>query len=146
MTLFLRRAACRARHAALAAEAWWELARAALLVRRAARNRAAFREALRLPSRGQAPQGGEQVMAAVARASHHHLKPMHCLERSLAALAMLRRRGHSVRLCLGCRASGGGHEFHAWVVDAQGAPVGPRGDETTFGVLLPEHRPSALLS
>jgi hypothetical protein len=144
MTPLLRRAACRVGQVALAAEAWCELARAALLVRRAARSRAALRDALRLPGGGQAPEGSGEVMAAVARASRYHLKPMRCLERSLAALAMLRRRGHCVRLCLGCRASGSGHEFHAWVVDAQGAPLGARGDEVTYGVLRPERRPSAL--
>ena len=116
----------------LSAEAWCELARAALVVRRAELHPRLLADALRLrPGRG---VGGEVValVGAVGWAVRFHVRPMSCLERALATLWILRRRRFGVALRIGCRGVGGSPEFHAWVVDEGGAVVAGSGEEGTF--------------
>lgn len=128
----------RGRQLLLTAEAWWELARAALAVRAAPRQGRIFHDALRARTGGKPLQELDEVGRAVARASRCHVKPMHCLERALALVRMLRRRGAAVALRIGCRRVGGNLEFHAWVVDGEGAVVGGGGHEDTYAALEPE--------
>jgi hypothetical protein len=128
----------RGRQLLLTTEAWWELARAAVVVRAAPRRGRTFHDLLRARPGGKPPREQDEVRRAVARAGRYHLKPMHCLERSLALVRMLRRRGATVALRIGCRRVGGAKEFHAWVVDGEGAVLGGTGYEDHYAALVPE--------
>jgi hypothetical protein len=126
------------RRLGVTAEAWYQLARAALVVRNAARNARTVRDGLCLrPGRSDRACGLE-IARAVARASRFHLKPMACLERSLATLWMLRGRGIAAALRIGCRQQGSTLEFHAWVVDECGGVLAGQGHESSFLPMMPE--------
>jgi hypothetical protein len=75
--------------------------------------------------------------AAVDRAGRYHLRPMRCLNRSLALLWMLRRRGIATALRLGCRRQGEAHDFHAWVVDGEAKPLVDSPEQGAFVPLQP---------
>lgn len=88
-----------------------------------------FRRTYRAATRRVAPGGDpnreelDSIAQAIARASFHSPFRPTCLERSLALLWMLGRRGVAGTLRFGVRKSGGTFEAHAWV-ESQGAIVG----------------------
>jgi hypothetical protein len=138
MRAILHRLAQRVRRLGVTAEAWYQLARAAIVIRSAARHARVLRDGLCLRP-GRSDRGsGLEVARAVARASRFHVKPMACLERSLATLWMLRGRGIAAALRIGCRQQGTALEFHAWVVDDSGAVLAGQGHESSFLPLTPE--------
>ena len=150
----------------LVAEAWLELLRAMVRVRVSAGRARWLSEALCLPpsprsqgtgvrsqqaganssltpERGWAAKTSEVLeasavcSAAVDRAGRYHLGPMRCLNRSLALLWMLRRRGIATALRLGCRRQGEAHDFHAWVVDGEAKPLVDSPEQAAFVPLQP---------
>ncbi|MGE3804417.1 MAG: lasso peptide biosynthesis B2 protein [Gemmataceae bacterium] len=125
-------------------EAWCELTRAAALIRISAGRPRLLKAALEArPGRLDAILA-EQLVQAVVWSAQHHLKWMGCLERSLALLWMLRRRGVYALLRLGCRRHDGQLFFHAWVIDAQARPIGPRDELEAFVPLQPAWNPERL--
>ena len=118
-------------------DAWWELLRVDLHLRRAAG--AALAEALdeRRPTGG-AERFDEAVAVAqsVGRAAAHHLWPMRCLPRALALQRLLRRRGIPASLRIGVSRDGGRFAAHAWI-EVAGTPLGePAAVEERFLALV----------
>jgi hypothetical protein len=122
----------------LIAEAWWELAVASWNARRASRGTRRVRDALGVQI-GEISEDAAEMARAVARACRCHVKPMRCLERSLALCRMLRRRDIAATVRIGCRQDGQGWRFHAWVEDGRGRPIGSEHDKSKFRTLMPEH-------
>ena len=58
----------------------------------------------------------EEILAALDAAAARSLRPMKCLERSLALVWCLRRKGLRADLEIGFRRTAGGIAGHAWVV------------------------------
>jgi hypothetical protein len=121
--------------ALLTLEAWCELLRAAIFVRKNVPDPDWLERALKLPEKKVTEFDPAPFVAAVSRASRFHVKSFYCLERSVALLRMLRRRGAAVSLRIGCRRRDGNLDFHAWVEDAHALPVGSAGDESTYRCL-----------
>jgi hypothetical protein len=129
----------RVRWIGVTVEAWYHLARAALVVGDAARHSRIIGDGLSHHSGRRDPGGASEIARAVSRASRFHVKRMRCLEQSLASLWMLRRRGIAAALRIGCRSKGGILDFHAWVVDDSGSVLAGHGHESSFLPLTPEH-------
>ena len=135
------------------AEAWWELLRSKVRLRVASGRARWLSEALCLPGParstlpsplvGEGEGGGELALgalaAAVDRASRYHLRPMRCLNRSLALLWMLRRRGISTALRVGCRRQGDDLDFHAWLVDGNAKMLFDASEQNAFLPLQRSH-------
>jgi hypothetical protein len=82
---------------------------------------------------GGVPCTSATIKEAVRQSARFHLKMMTCLEQSLSAVWMHRRRGLPARLQVGCRREGSQLFFHAWV-------AGPRilaEKEDFFGAFAP---------
>ncbi len=132
----------------LAMEAWWELLRAAILVRIPLGRQKMLEQALNTGKiargsgnpttgdRGGMGMGqlhfplvpvspGVPFVKAVNRARRWQPKSMNCLEQSLALVWMLRRRGLAARLQIACRRNGAELRFHAWVAGPDSTPLVP---------------------
>ena len=105
--------------AVLAAQAWMELLRAAVLLRTPWRGRL-FRDHAMSNAGGRGDANRIQHLLNLAGA--HHLKPMNCLERSIALRQLLLRHGIAAELRIGVRKHGDQLEGHAWVEAAALAP------------------------
>jgi hypothetical protein len=113
-------------------EAWWELLRALVLVRLPSGRAWWLQDALSVQPGKNDRALTAAVSLAVNRASRYHIRPMRCLNRSLALLWMLRRRGIATALRLGCRRQGEALDFHAWVVDAEAKPLNDIWEHSAF--------------
>jgi hypothetical protein len=99
----------------LMAEAWWELLRARVRILVPSGRAKWLRNVLRISSGRHDPLAIDKLTVAVNRASQYHVRPMRCLDRSLAIVCMLRRRGIATALKIGCRRQGEVLDFHAWM-------------------------------
>ncbi|MGA2383794.1 MAG: lasso peptide biosynthesis B2 protein [Gemmatimonadales bacterium] len=97
------------------------------------------------PSRRAAPQDLDRVAWAVAAVARR-LPGMTCLVQSLAALALLRRRGYRPELHIGVRGRGSGAavplDAHAWVECDGRVVAGEVDDLAAYGRLQPVGPPA----
>jgi hypothetical protein len=96
------------------------------------------------PSRHPSPQTSDRVAWAVAAVARR-LPGTTCLVQSLAAYALLRRRGHSPELHIGVRGRGGDTamplDAHAWVECEGRVVAGELDDLAEYGRLDPVRPP-----
>lgn len=104
-------------------EAWWRLAAIGLGLRLLSFRRVERLFAPRQKARSAAPEEIARCVWAAGAASRHHLRPMHCLERSLCLRQLLGRRGCETRLRIGVAREENRLLAHAWV-ESEGRPVG----------------------
>ena len=97
-------------------EAWWELFWAAFRIRIPLGRRRLLENAMQPISGLADPLREEAILNAIDRARRLHSTSMHCLEQALACVWMLRRRGLTGTLKIGCRRQGSQLQFHAWVM------------------------------
>lgn len=104
-------------------EAWWRLAAIGLGLRLLSFRRVERLSAPRRTARSAGPEEIARCVWAAGAASRHHLRPMHCLERSLCLRQLLGRRGCETRLRIGVAREESRLLAHAWV-ELEGRPVG----------------------
>jgi hypothetical protein len=119
----------------LAMEAWGELAWASIRIRIPFGRQKLMQQAMNAEATKSHP-AHEGPTAALLQAVNcgrrFHFTRMDCLEQSLALVRMLRRRGQSATLQIGCRRDGPGLQFHAWVAGADGVALEPGDTENRF--------------
>ncbi len=119
-------------------EAWWTLW---WVDRRIRRRDDGWRALFEAPATSGRGGDGRRLVRLTERVARHHLRPMNCLRRTLAARLILARRGISSSAHIGVRI--GDDQVlraHAWLSDGHGGVLNDAPDVTRrYRELLPDN-------